>query len=378
MLRFLGHITLFTVVLAFSGVSAHAQYHYPAGYGGWGGWGGGGTSAGGFARGAGVYAAGAGAYNEQTAQARSINASTYMQMNNYLGACNQNCVVSHCALLAKNDALQKETAESTYNRLHNNPNAHDIHAGDALNIVLAELTNPTVFSSLVPRATQPIPSEAVKNIEFQYAADMIVISLDDLSANGVPDVLLTTSEIAPERKTFRDLVAKAKQEVAAKGEVSAETLANCRVTIQAVKDKIDALLPQGTPKRDEADNYLKALYGLTKMLKTPAVAPFLQGLNKMPTTDLAHLLTFMHSFNLRFGPAKTPIQEATYDKLYAMLAAFRDQAQVPSLNPVTSPPAPRDPKPVTAYFSGMPYSAFGPQPDPHTGVAPAPPKPGQP
>jgi hypothetical protein len=45
--RFLGHITLFARVLAFSWVSAHAQYVYPGDYGGWGGWGGG-TSARGF------------------------------------------------------------------------------------------------------------------------------------------------------------------------------------------------------------------------------------------------------------------------------------------------------------------------------------------
>jgi len=323
-------------------------------------------------------AAGAGAYNEQTAQARSINASTYMQMNNYLGACNQNCVVSHCALLAKNDKLQKETAESTYKRLHDNPTPHDVHTGDALNIVLEELTNPNVYTSLSQKSTQPIPSEMVKNIEFQYAADMIVISLDDLSANGVPDVLLTTSEIAPERKAMKALVAKAKQEVAAKGEVSAETLANCRVTITAAKDKIDALLPQGTPNRDKADNYLKALYGLTKMLKTPNVAPFLQGLNRIPRTELGRLLSFMHSFNLRFGPAKTPLQESTYDQLYPMLVALRDQAQVKSQNPITNPLPPQDPKSVSAYFSGMDYSQLGVQPGQRTRVAPAPPRPGQP
>jgi hypothetical protein len=366
MLRFLGRLTLFTAVLAITGVSAHAQY-------GWGGWGGG-TSAGGFARGAGVMAAGAGVYNQQTAEARSINANTYMQMNSYLGACNQNCVVAHAALLAKNNTLQKETAASTYNRLHNNPTPHDVHTGDALNVVLEELTNPNVYTAIVQKANQPIPTQLVKNIEFEYAANMIAISLDDFSANGVPDVLLTTSEITPERKAFRALVTKAKQEVEATGQVSPETLANCRSTIDAAKQKVDAIYPQGSPKRAEADNYLKALYGLTKMLKTPTIAPFLKELNTLPTTDIAHLLTFMHSFNLRFGAAKTPVQEATYDQLYPMLAALRDQAQVQ--NPMTNPLPAGDPKHVSAYFSGMDYSQLGDQPGKRPGVAPAPPRPG--
>jgi hypothetical protein len=123
---------------------------------------------------------------------------------------------------------------------------------------------------------------------------------------------------------------------------------------------------------------LKALYGLTKMLKTPAVAPFLKGLDTMPTTDMAHLLTFMHTFNLRFGPAKTPVQEATYDQLYPMLAAVRDQAQVKSQNPITNPLPPGNPKHVSAYYSGMDYSQLGAPPAQRGRPAPAPPSPGQP
>ena len=41
-------------------------------------------------RGAGVAAAGAGAYNQQTAVARSINANTAMQVNQYMYEVNKN------------------------------------------------------------------------------------------------------------------------------------------------------------------------------------------------------------------------------------------------------------------------------------------------
>jgi hypothetical protein len=73
------------VVIAVPGMSARAQYHYPAGYGGygWGGWGGGRTLGGNVASGMGNFAAGAGSYNVQTAQARSMNAQTAMQWNEY-------------------------------------------------------------------------------------------------------------------------------------------------------------------------------------------------------------------------------------------------------------------------------------------------------
>ena len=96
------------------------------------------------------------------------------------------------------------------------------------------------------------------------------------------------------------------------------------------------------------------------------------GLNKVDSTTLGHLIAFMHTFNLRFGAAKTPVQEQTYDQLYPLLVAVRDQAKVPSANPFTTSSGPQDPKKVSAYFSGMKY-------DPKHGVVPPPPPPpGQP
>jgi hypothetical protein len=229
MVRFMRRALLLGLVLSISAVSARAQY------GGWGGWGGGvGTAQGSMMRGAGVAAAGAGYYNQQTAVARSINANTAMQVNQYMYEVN------------------KTNAKYFYTR----------------------------------------------------------------SANK----------------------------------------------------QVDSLLPQGAPNRLEADNYLKALYGLSKMLETPSVDQFLTGLNKVDSTTLGHLIAFMHTFNLRFGAAKTPVQEQTYDQLYPLLVAVRDQGKVPSANPYTTSSETQDPKKVSAYFSGMQF-------DPKHGVVPPPPPP---
>lgn len=259
-----------------------------------------------------------------------------------------------------------------YKRLHDNPSSLDIHSGDALNVVLDELTNPDVYTQVIAGSTRPIDSQLVKNIQFQYAANMIAISLADFSARGVPDYLMTTAEFAPDRAAIKQLAGKVRSEIESKGEASPETLANCRVAINALKDKVDGMLPQGTPKRLEADNYLKALYGLSRMLETPSVDQFLTELNKVDSTTLGHLIAFMHTFNLRFGKAKTPVQEQTYDQLYPLLVAVRDQVKAPSANPFTTSRGTQDPKPFSTYFSGMQY-------DPKHGVAPPPPPaPGQP
>ena len=106
------------------------------------------------------------------------------------------------------------------------------------------------------------------------------------------------------------------------------------------------------------------------MLETPSVAQYLTGLNRVQSTTLGHLIAFMHTFNLRFGTSKTPVQEQTYDQLYPLLVAVRDQAKAPSANPYTTSSGPQDPKKISNYFSGMHY-------DPKYGVVPPPP-PGQP
>ena len=328
MLRFFVGYLLLAVVLAVPGVSAHAQYHYPAGYSGWGGWGGGGagsTVQGSIASGMGNFAAGAGSYNVQTAQARAMNANTAMQVNQYMYAINQRNAATYTQ--RQNAKIQQttETADATYRRLHDNPSPADVHSGDALNVVLNELTNPSIYTQVVQKATTPIAGDLVKNINFQHAATMVLISLEDINARAVPDVLATDPTYEADRQAIRALVAKGKKEAQSENQVSIETLRSFRAAIKTVQDKVAASFAQGTRQRDEADNFLKALYGLTKMLERPAVERFLTGLNRYPTTTLGHLITFMHSFNLRFGVAKTPIQEATYDQVYPLLVTLRNR-----------------------------------------------------
>ena len=86
------------------------------------------------------------------------------------------------------------------------------------------------------------------------------------------------------------------------------------------------------------------------MLEKPDVEQFLKGLNKYPTTTLGHLITFMHSFGLRFGAAKTPIQEATYDQLYPILVRLRDESNARGPSPLSAQVSEHDPKVLTEFL----------------------------
>src|SRR4051794_24614005 len=299
----------------------------------------------------GNFAAGAGQYNVQTAQARSINTQTAMQFNQYMYEVNKQNAATNLARRQQEQKNVNESADATYRRIHDNPDPRDIHTGDALNVVLTDLVNPKVYTQVVQKAATPIDSRLVKNINFQHAANMVLISLQDVSSRGVPDALATGPEFEADRQAIRAIVAKGRQESSSSSQVSPETLQDFRAAVQAAKDKADATFARGTSQRDEADNFLKALLGLSRMLERPDVEEFLNGLNRYPTTTIGHLITFMHSFNLRFGVAKTPDQESAYDQIYPMLVQLRDQAQGQGQGPMTAQGAPLpDPKQSMSIF----------------------------
>src|SRR3954470_12627989 len=174
----------------------------------------------------------------QTAQARSINAQTAMQFNEYMYAVNKQNAATNLARRQQQQKDVNESADATYKRLRDNPAPRDIHTGDALNVVLDELVNPKVYTQVVQKATTPIDSRLVKAINFQHAANMILISLGDISARGVPEALATSPAFEADRQAIRAIVAKARQEAASPGQqIPPETLRSFRAAVQAAKDK---------------------------------------------------------------------------------------------------------------------------------------------
>lgn len=364
-------ITLLTLL---AGSSARAQYGYPGGYGGFGGWGVPVTAAGSHAMGMGAFAAGAGAYNEQTAEARSMNAQTAMGVNEYMYQSQQRRNRDEQQLLAQRQQLVNATAETNYNRILNQPDAHDIHVGDAENVIFDQLVNPVVYANVLEAATQPIPSATVKEIPLSFAPQAMTICLDEYTQGGAPDILLTSQAFAEDRAALKAIVAQARKEAEGQGAPAPETMAKAREIVKAAEAKVKTAIPEG-PDRRAADNYLKGLYGLTKMVQKPDIESFLKGLDTVDTTTLAHLISFMHTFSLRFGAASTPEQEAAYDQLYPMLVNLRDTALQPgqATTPFQASAEPPDHSKVTQFFSGIAMDHLAAPAGPAAGQVPPPP-----
>ncbi len=332
--------------------AAQAQYGYPVGYGGygWGGWGGGGqTPQGAIARGLGVYAAGAGVYNEKTAVANAINVNTIENWNQYMYLSQMEANRNERARLARRQNLTVKTLDDNQKRLRDNPTPRDIESGNALNVALDEINDPRVYSKTLQAAKAPIGGEAIRDIPFSYAAAAISMSVHQITQGGPPPSL-KTEEFAADRAGLKELGAQIRKQIDETGNPEPATIAKSLTAINALEAKVDASMPRNTRGRVDADKYLKALHGLIAMLQTPAIDVLLAGAEKRPDATVGDLLTFMNSFNLRFGAATTPRQKVVYAKLYPEMVKLRD-AIAPALAsaeaPKTSGNEPHE------FFSGM-------------------------
>jgi len=365
------------LVLALLAGDARAQFgygYYPSGYGsyGWGGWGGGvGTVQGSIARGLGVYNMGAGLYNEETAAARAINEATVKDWNEFMFLSQQEANRREYLRKARQERRDAASGDLVQQRIRDNPTDRDIRNGDALNAILDQLTDPRVHSSALRLAADPLEGDVVREIPFENASEGVTISLDQLTAKDGWPFALRGDNFAAERKAYEAAVDQALKEDQ-EGSVKPETLQAMRNALGLLHDKFEAAPPRDRVQRVNAENYLKTLYGMTKMLENPRVDQIVAELEKIPKTSLGSLLGFMHTFNLRFGPSTTPKQEAVYQQLYPLMAAQRDKI-LKAVGTDQEAATARNTAPPTDFYQGMHLDTLSgrkkpttPPPDPNS------------
>jgi len=363
------------LALAIMAGEARAQFgygYYPSGYGayGWGGWGGGvGTVQGSIARGLGYYNMAVWLRNEENAEARAINEATVKDWNEFMFLSQQEANRREYLRQARREQRDATSGDLVHQRIRDNPSDRDIRNGDALNAILTQLTDPRVHSSALRLATDPLGSDVVREIPFEHASEGVTISLDQLTAKDGWPLALRSDAFANERKAYEDAVDQALKEDE-QGNVKPETLQAMRNAISRIHDKFEAAPPRDRTQRVNAENYLKTLYGMTKMLESPQVEQVIAELEKVPKTSLGSLLGFMQTFNLRFGPATTPKQEAVYQQLYPLMSAQRDKI-LKAVGTDQAPATARNNAPPTDFYQGMHLDTLSgrkkptaPQPEP--------------
>jgi hypothetical protein len=356
-------------------LEAQAQYFYPygTGYGGYGfdGWGA--TVYGDVARGMGAFAAGEGVYNYDTAVAASIDANTIMGINQYLYLSQQESNLREHELMARRQALVNKsamTAQAIAARIRDNPTDADIDNGSALNAILDQLSEPRILnSSNLRMANAKIDSKLIRATPFRNATDAITITLDNLTDEKSWPLVLRDPKFDAERQAYIKAVDEALEEDK-NGDISPATINKVRQAIANLYQRVADTIPRTRqPDHLQAMNYLKGLAGFSKMLERPNVEKVISELEKIETTTVGNLIAFMHSYNLRFGPAETPTQKEAYHQLYPIFVATRDKMIGRPVAPNAAPPPPAPgsattppSRPPTEIFHGMDPKYLHPTP----------------
>jgi hypothetical protein len=313
-------ISSVVVLLAMSPVAARAQYGYPGGYGGygWGGWGS--TLQGSMARGLGYFNMGRGAYNYDTSIARSINADTAMRWNQYMYQSHlEQTRRYHARLQAELNRVNTARA-GIYDRLRNHPETRDITDGDALNVLLDILLNPATVGSTLRLIKTPLKPEVIRDIPFEVASEGMTLCLNQMTLDNEQwPLALRVEAFRPEREKLKQVVSVALKEDE-KGTIEPKTIEAVQSAIDQLRLQFEKLVPQSSPDYVPAQQTIKAMAGLTKMLYSPTLEQIIAELEDYQGTTVGDLLSFMQAFNLRFAPANSFRQRQIYMKLYPMLA----------------------------------------------------------
>ena len=102
--------------------------------------------------------------------------------------------------------------------------------------------------------------------------------------------------------------------------------------------KLKMCPPADRDETIDAENYIKTLIDMARGLDQPQIEKVLAKLATVKRATVGSLVGFMHTFDLRFGPAITPEQRVGYAELYPMFVAVRDQISGAAGVKETSPP----------------------------------------
>jgi hypothetical protein len=312
-----------SLVLAFSmmGRDAHAQW----GFDGWGwmGWGAA-TSESAALQGAGFYAMGAGIYNLKTAQANSIDADTAIRFNDYVAQVTRESARIYAERVNRRLARNRALYDARQKQLRESPTFRDIESGDALNVAVADLSDPRLGSSALRAAKAPVPASLIADVPFVNAVERVTLILDGLRTSIKWPEVFEDQRFATDQKTFDNFVARLRAE-ADEGVLSARTLGNAKGFVNDLRAKLEAQPLKDPLDQKEALRFITASTSLLGLLEKPNIQPAILELKKVQDTTLGNLLGFMNAYNLRFGAATTPKERQAFRQLFVILDRTRDE-----------------------------------------------------
>jgi hypothetical protein len=268
----------------------------------------------GYMAGLGSFARSQGAYQLEKARADAINVDTMIKWNRALRARQQ-------ALRAEKrqeEAREKAAREARLRETQ-------LLDGTTLNDLLYQIFDVDPAVVRTGRSRTPLSAAAIREIPFEWDSEAITIGLDQMTGQGsLPDAL-SAPKYAEERDALRAAVAPALAEDA-RGTVSLATTKKINDAVAHFRAQFLKKSSEFEPGYQDALDFLTTMASLSRLLNDPAMKDFLGKLDDSQPRTVGDLIAFMHSHNLRYGPATTERQIEIYRSLAPLLRAIRDKA----------------------------------------------------
>jgi WD40 repeat protein len=280
-------------------------------------------------RGQGKRAEGAGWYNLSTAKANAINVNAMRNYNEEVRLNYRNMVMSWAEKrggkkLSTEDAQKRAVAR--LEELRNNPSSDDIRSGEAINVLVAVLSDPDIDPKNWHDKAVELPEGAtIKDIVFHhYPKKMapnemkVLVSLSRLGKDIEWPIYLNNTAFDAERKGYVAAVSKVKQTVLSNKFEPSEIKA-LTSSLDKLKAKIDSSLDSKGKYRLQGKEFHSELTNATKLFDADNIdwaKYLLQETDQFEATTVEQLIAFMRQYRLMFAAADSPRSTKLYNELF--------------------------------------------------------------
>lgn len=276
-------------------------------------------------RGLGFAAFGMGLYNVNTAAANSVQADTWMRINQYIYQSTREQARLRRIRMAWEHQRQTQAREQHYQQIVDHPEPADIYRGDTLNALSWSVAAMQIQHSAQRASRVSLPGGSLEKIPLVHASTRTVFSLARLDVKGRWPVLLRESTFAAARREYEASIDVVLAQVAGRKlsrqalDVLEQAADNLMVRFAAEQESANSV------DRRVAQEFLEQLCETVRMLRHPHAESVLAELMDYSGTSVADLLAFLQRNDLQFGPAKSLAERELYEKLYPLLAQHRDR-----------------------------------------------------
>ena len=296
------------------------------------------------ARGQGSYLNGLGWYNLNTAKANSINVDAtirwkqdlrQIQLDRWDLVANQNAKKAAGKKLKIEEVKYQQLVRLRQLRVE--PTAADVETGDALNVLLYDLTDPDISQESWSNTSQAVKlpeGMSVKDLVFRFtslkgssatsaALSKGVIALSRLAVAGDKwPTPLQVPEIQKERAAYEAAYAKVRDQILA-GQFDLKAVQAMDRSLDALNEKVKTAVPAERGFRTEAAKFVSDLKDSTRMFDAATVDYAREILNDTKdhdATTVAELVAFMLKYRLQFASAeRSPEAREIYTPLFEKL-----------------------------------------------------------